>query len=104
MGILQPGVLLHMPDDTVCTALLEGMPVYLWHWQLHHGKTAAPMLRRKLMEAERRLVELGVQVIGAERQLITAADARRMLQHNELPPRQARLTPLAKDILEGRIS
>lgn len=101
LGLLPPGMLLHMPDDTVCQALLDGLPVLLWQEQSHHRQAAAPALRRALRAAERRLVEYGVQLIGKEDRLLTAERARQLRRTGQLPPPGCRLTPLAKDILEG---
>lgn len=101
LGLLLPGVLLHMPDDTVCRALLEGMPVLLWPDQNRYSATAAPALQRALLAARRRLVEYGVQLIGREERLITAERAQLLRRLGRLPPAGSRLTPLAKDILQG---
>jgi len=102
LGILPPGKLLHMPDETVCKALLDGLPVFLWHDQPHHTGNTARSLRHALYMAEQRLIRYGVQVIGRDRQLITAEMARKMRQNNQLPTKGSRLTPLARDILEGK--
>ncbi len=102
LGILPPGELLHMPNDPVCRALLDGLPVFLWHRQLHHTGSGAQALRRELRAAERRLTGLGVQVLGAGRQLITAELARQLVKAGGKVPENSRLTPLAKEILEGK--
>lgn len=102
LGVLSPGELLHMPNDTVCAALLEGKPVWLWPHQKHHGITRARLLCRELTAAEQHLKQLGVRVLGQEKLLITAQTARVMRQAGEIPQPGSRLTPLAKDILEGK--
>ena len=102
LGVLPPGELLHMPNEPVCRALLEGIPVYLWHRQLHHTGTGANALRRELRAAERYLTELGVQMLGSGKQLITAEIARQMVKTGLLVPDGCRITPLAKEILEGK--
>lgn len=102
LGILSPGQLLHMPDETVCDALLEGMPVWLWPHQRHHRAACGKMLCRELTAKERYLKQLGVGILGQEKILITAQEARRLRQRGENPPYGSRLTPLAKEILEGR--
>ena len=102
LGILSPGKLLHMPDETVCQALLDDMPVYLWHQQPHHAGRSARPLRQALYKAERRLLQFGVQPIAGERQLLTADLARQIKARGEHPALDSRLTPLARDILEGK--
>ena len=102
LGVLPAGELLHMPNQAVCEALLEGMPVYLWHRQHHHTGSGARLLRRELYAAEQHLRQLGVQIVGREDRLITAESAKVLLQTGEQPPVGARLTPLARDILEGK--
>ena len=101
LGILSPGELLHMPNDPVCRALLDGIPVLLWHRQLHHTGSGAQALRRELRAAERRLMELGVQPLGTGKQLITADIARNLIKSGLNLPQNCRLTPLAKEIMEG---
>ena len=102
LGVLSPGELLHMPNDVVCDALLEGIPVWLWPHQKHHGISHARLLCRELTAAEQHLKQLGVQILGQEKPLITAQTARLLRQTGQLPQAGSRLTPLAKDILEGR--
>ncbi len=102
LGVLSPGELLHMPNDVVCNALLEGIPVWLWPHQRHHGNSRARLLCRELSAAEQHLKQLGVRVLGQEKPLITAQTARLLRQTGQLPQAGSRLTPLAKDILEGR--
>ncbi len=102
LGVLPPGDLLHMPNDPVCRALLDGIPVYLWHRQLHHTGSGVRALRRKLREAERHLLELGVQPLGSGKHLITAEEARQLVRSGGNIPEGCQLTPLAKDILEGK--
>lgn len=102
LGVLPPGELLHMPNDLVCRALLEGIPVYLWHRQLHHTGTGANALRRELRASERHLTELGVRMLGTGKQLITAEIARQLVKTGCHVPENCRLTPLAKEILEGK--
>lgn len=102
LGVLPPGRLLHMPDEIVCQALLDGIPVRLWHEQLHHTGNRSHPLRQALYEAERRLIRYGVQIIGGKTKLITADAARQLLQSGQRPSPDSRMTPLAKDILEGK--
>lgn len=102
LGLLSPGQLLHMPDDTVCRALLDGIPVYLWSKQPFHGSAHAVCLCRLLRNAELRLKQLGVMPIVADGSWITAEQARKMRSNGQRPNSSSRLTPLAQDILEGR--
>lgn len=103
---LTPAQLLSMPDDTVCRALLEGLPVYLREEGLEHrkfSKTSAKNLYSLLLSRERQLKNLGVQVLGASNnRLITAQQVRRLLAEGKPLPQGARLTPLARDIWEGK--
>ena len=102
LGILSPGELLHMPTDPVCRALLADIPVYLWPDQLHHKAKTAKVLCRELSAAEQHLRQLGVRLLGKEQKLITAQTARQYLQLGYLPEPGSRMTPLARDILEGK--
>lgn len=103
---LTPAQLLSMPDDTVCRALLEGVPVYLREEGLEHrkfSKTSAKSLYSLLLSRERQLKNLGVQVLGASNsRLITAQQVRRLLAEGKPLPIGAKLTPLARDIWEGK--
>ena len=105
LSILKPAELLHMPSDAVCDALLEGMPVYLWQDQPYRKSRAARILRADLAAAENRLRQYGVLPLGGETgKLVTAQEARNLLKAGEAAPVGCRLTPLAKDILEGKLS
>ena len=47
--------------------------------------------------------QLGVQFLSSSASpLLTAAEARRLLAAGTLPPTGQRMTPLARDILEGK--
>ena len=98
LGQLSAGELLHMPNDAVCDALLEGKPVYLCRQTF--PATYAKRLCRELEASQRHLLELGVQPM--EHKLITAETARRFLMTGESISANSRLTPLARDILEGK--
>ncbi len=102
LGLLPPGELLHMPTDPVCRALLEDIPVYLSSGQLHHKSKAARQLCRELYAAEQHLKQLGVRLLEDGQPLVTAAQARILRQNGQFPPQGSRLTPLARDILEGK--
>lgn len=104
---LTPAQLLSMPDDTVCRALLEGLPVYLCEEGLEHrkfSKTSAKSLYSLLLSKERQLKNLGVQsLMKAETgKLLTAQDIRKIKADGGKLPIGARLTPLARDIWEGK--
>ena len=89
--------------DRFAQALLEGKPVYYCPEGLdyrRHAKTANRALWSALLAAERRLRALGVQELAQKSALVTAEEARRLL-HSGLPV-TGRLTPLARDVLEGR--
>ena len=98
IGILPPGELLQMPSDAVCRALLDGIPVWLWPQPYGKGPHAA-VLRRELLAAEQRLIRLGARPVLQPGQLVTAGDIR---QWGKQLPLHCRLTPLARDILEGK--
>jgi hypothetical protein len=104
IGSLSPRELLFFPDETCMQALLTGKPVFLWEEGLEYrryAKTANRALYSKLLGAERQLKQIGLQFIGARQQkLLTAEDVRRLLRNGQ--PVEGRLTPLARDVLEGR--
>lgn len=104
LGSMNAYQLLHFPDEQSLNALLEGKPVYfcqsgeLWRQQ---QKTAPRELFAALLQAHRRLLRLGVRPLRSQSQgVITASELRRRLK--EGLPVNGRLTPLARDILEGR--
>jgi len=102
LGILQPGELLRMPCNEVCCALLEERPVYYYPVQPWKKAGTARALCRELTCAEQRLYHLGVLPLEMPGQLLTAGEARAMLRLGQKPQPDRRMTPLARDILEGR--
>lgn len=104
IGSMDAAALLHFPDAVCAEALLTGIPVYLWRDGLSyraHAKTANRVLWGRLLAAERQLGQLGVQLLRpAAQEILTAEAVRRRLR--EGLPVEGRLTPLARDILEGR--
>lgn len=102
LGTLTPGQLLQMPTDAVCCALLEGVPVYLSSRQMWHGSKRAKALCRELAAAEQRLFRLGVIPLEQPDHLITATRARELTRLGQTPKPGCRMTPLARDILEGK--
>ena len=107
LASLSPAELLMMPSDPVCHALLEGKPVYLLPEGLEHRKysaTGAKHLYSLLLAKERQLHTIGVQRLpnGGTGRLLTAQEARRRKEQGLPLPSGVRLTPLAKDIWEGK--
>lgn len=64
LGKLSPELLLAMPTDVVCRALLIGQPVLLWNDQPHRRAVHGVLLKRELEAAQARLLRLGVTAIG----------------------------------------
>ena len=109
IGSLTACRLLHLPDETVTQALLLGKPVYLCPEGLEYRQyshTSNRVLWSRLLAAERQLKQLGVQFLeqntkgGGTGKLLTADEVRRRLR--EGLPIEGRLTPLARDIMEGK--
>lgn len=104
LGSLDAGALLRFPDEACLQALLEGKAVYLYEagetWR-QHQKTAPRELYAALLQARRQMLRLGVRPLRAPcRGIVTAAELRRRVK--EGLPVTGRLTPLARDILEGK--
>ena len=104
IGRISPQTLFHMPTDAVCTALLEQMPVYLLDHQPWKDSRTARTLCRELSLAQQRLYRLGVKPLHCAAKLLTADDARSMRLSGKTPQQYCRMTPLARDILEGKSS
>lgn len=109
IGSLTACQLLRLPDETVTQALLTGKPVYLCPEGLEYRQyshTSNRVLWSRLLAAERQLKQLGVQFLernavgGGGGRLLTADEVRRRLR--EGLPIEGRLTPLARDIMEGK--
>ena len=104
IGSLSPAELLGFPDGASLEALLLGKPVYLWEAGLEHrtySRTANRALYAKLLAAERQLKLVGVRFVGQrEQKLLTAREVRSLLEKGL--PVEGRLTPLARDVLEGK--
>lgn len=106
IGSLTAAELLHFSHESVYRALLEGLPVFLAEAGLEHRHFAHcnnRVLWGKLLAAERQLQQLGVQFVGNREthRLITAEEARRLRREGLPVPPGCRLTPLAREILEG---
>lgn len=105
IGSMTASALLRFPDEASAEALLSGKPVYVCESGLDYRKyshTANRTLWSRLLAAERQLKQLGVQFLreNPEGKLLTADEVRRCLR--EGLPVKGRLTPLARDILEGK--
>ncbi len=106
IGSLDAAQLLYFDQPPVYRALLRGLPVYLVESGLEHRRYAGcanRLLWNRLVAAERQLKQLGVEFVGGqERRLITAQAARQLQKRGQTPPPGSRMTPLARDILEGK--
>jgi len=101
IGSLTLGELLHFNQEAVLEALAQGKNVILYTPGLPEvpGNRA---LAASLASARRELKSWGVVFTdGAKKQLVTAQEARLLLAMGKRPAQGARLTPLAKEILEG---
>ena len=102
IGSLTLGQLLHFSEESVLTALAQGKPVILYT----PGLPEAPKnraLAASLASARRELKNWGVVFTdGGQKRLITAQEARNMREKGEKPGPGAVLTPLAREILEGK--
>ena len=101
IGSLSLGQLLHFSNEEVLSALAEGIPVILYTPGLPESSANRP-LNAALAGKKRELKSWGVVFTdGAKKQLVTAQEARLLLAMGKRPAHGARLTPLAKEILEG---
>ena len=104
IGSLSAYDLLHFPNEACLSALLQGKPVYLWETGLDYrsyAKTAPRSLYTRLLAAERQLKQWGVEFLGGtSSKLLTANEVRRRLAQGL--PIEGRLTPMARDVLEGK--
>lgn len=101
IGSLSLGQLLHFSEESVLSALAQGMAVYLYT----PGLPAAPKnraLSASLSSAQRELKNWGILFTdGHRRHIVTAEDAKKLRRNHQTPSPGAVLTPLAKEILEG---
>jgi len=102
IGSLGIGELLKFRNERVLEALAQGKSVYLYT----PGLPEAPKnraLAAALSAAQRELKNWGVLFTdGGRRRLVTAEDARELRRMGKMPALGAVLTPLAKEILEGK--
>ena len=102
IGSLTLGQLLKFREERVLSALAEGKAVYLYTPGLPDaGKNRA--LAGAAASAQRELKNWGVLFTdGGRKRLITAEAARALCRQGKQPGPGAVLTPLAKEILEGK--
>lgn len=102
IGSLTRGELLRFQNEAVLAALSEGMNVYLYTPGLPHGGKSRG-LAATLANAQREIKSWGVLFTdGSRRHLITAEEAKAMRRRGETAAFDAVLTPLAREILEGK--
>ena len=101
VGSLTLSQLLRFREEAVLEALTEGKPVYLYT----PGLPEAPKnraLAASLASAQRELKNWGVIFTdGGRKRLITAEEARTLRLSGQRPGKDAVMTPLAREILEG---
>ena len=101
IGSLSIGQLLRFREERVLEALGVGKPVYLYTPGLPEVKNRA--LAGSLASAKRELKNWGVLFTeGNQRHLVTAEEARLLRRQGKLPAPGAVLTPLAREIMEGK--
>lgn len=102
IGSLSLGGLLRFREERVLTALAEGKSVYLYTPGLQESpKNRA--LAASLTAAQRELKNWGVLFTdGGRKRLVTAEEARVLRSTGRQPAPGAVLTPLAKEIMEGK--
>lgn len=101
IGALSLPQLLHFSEEPALTALAQGKAVLLYT----PGLPEAPKnraLAASLTAAQRELKNWGVIFTdGGRKHLITAEEARALRQQGRRPGKDAVMTPLAREILEG---
>ena len=102
IGSLSLSQLLRFREEAVLEALTQGKPVYLYTPGLPDpGKNRA--LAGSLTAAQRELKNWGVLFTdGGRKKLITAEEARLLRGSGRQPDPGAVLTPLAREIMEGK--
>ena len=100
IGSLELSELLRFREERVLAALAEGLPVYLYTPGL--PKVGNRALAASLAASQRELKNWGVIFTdGGRKRLITAEEARLMRLQGRRPAKDAVMTPLAKEILDG---
>ena len=101
IGSLSLGKLLRFRDERVLNALAQGKSVFLYV----SGLPEAPKnraLAASLTAAQRELKNWGVIFTdGGRKRLITAEEARTLRLQGRRPGKDAVMTPLAREIMEG---
>ena len=101
IGSLTLGQLLRFRQEEVLDLLAEGKPVYLYTPGLPEASKNRA-LAAALASAQRELKNWGVIFTdGGRKRLITAEEARQLRHSGQKPNRDAVITPLAREILEG---
>lgn len=102
IGSLSMGELLRFREERVLAALAEGKTVLLYT----PGLPEAPKNRAlgaSLTAAQRELKNWGILFTdGGRKRLVTAEEARALRRQGRQPGPGAVLTPLAKEIMEGK--
>lgn len=102
IGSLTPGQLLCFCQEAVFDALCQGKPVLLYTPGLPEGGKCRP-LAASFASAKRTLKSWGIVFTdGGQKKLITAQEANALRQAGKYPQPGAVLTPLAREILEGK--
>lgn len=103
IGSLELGQLMHFDNEPALAALAQGMPVLLYEPGLPEAKGSRG-LSAKLAACRRELKSWGVVFTdGGQRKLVTAQEAKALRAAGKYPAAGAVLTPLAKEILEGKL-
>lgn len=101
IGSLTIGQLLRFTDDRALSFLAQGKPVILYTPGLPDAPHNRP-LSAALASAKRELKNWGVTFTdGSRKTLITAEEARLLRAQGRTPAPGARMTPLAREILES---
>lgn len=102
IGSLSLGELVSFREEAVLEALRDGREVLLYTPGLPQGGKSRG-LSAECAGMSRKLKSWGVVFTdGAQRRLVTAQEARDMLASHRRPGPGAVLTPLAREILEGK--
>ena len=101
IGSLTLSELLRFREERVLAALAEGKAVYLYTPGLPESQKNRA-LAAALASAQRELKNWGVIFTdGGRKRLITAEEARQLRRSGQRPGKDAVMTPLAREILEG---